>query len=125
MAIRSVAYVWGIGWSHDDICSLDAIRAAFSCAGRPVYAGRVAQLDRWQQFRFQGGDEDLVPAEAGQACGGSYVRCGVCSCFSSGVCVLRFNGMDDMAATTDILMGACYVACMVLLVVVMVKANKR
>ena len=39
--------------------------------------------------------------------------------------LLRFNGMDDMAATTDILMGACYVACMVLLVVVMVKANKR
>lgn len=45
--------------------------------------------------------------------------------FQAASALLRFKGMDDMAATTDILMGACYVACMVLLVVMMVKANKR
>lgn len=45
--------------------------------------------------------------------------------FQAASALLRFKGMDDMAATTDILMGACYAACMVLLVVMMVKANKR
>lgn len=44
--------------------------------------------------------------------------------FQAASALLRLKGMDDMAATTDILMGACYVACMALIVVAMVKANR-
>ena len=45
--------------------------------------------------------------------------------FQAASALLRFKGVDDMAVTTDILMGVCYAICTVLLVVVMVKANKR
>ncbi len=44
--------------------------------------------------------------------------------FQAASALLRSKG-DDMAATTDILMGVCYAICIALLVVAMVKANKR